>query len=84
MIPTQHAKLNRQVMELIKKGFVREIISPCVVLTLLTPKKDNKWRMCKYSRAINKITIKYRFPIWRLEDMMDVLSRDKYFSNIDL
>lgn len=57
--PTQHANLNQQVTKLINKGVVRAIMSPCVVLTLLTPKKDNMWRMCTYSRAINKITIKY-------------------------
>jgi hypothetical protein len=84
MIPTQHAELNRQVTKLIKKGVVRESMNPCVVSTLLTPKKDNTWRMCTDSGAINKITIKYWFPIPRLEDMMDVLAGAKYFSKIDL
>ena len=59
MCPTQHAKLNWKVTKLIKKGVVRESTSPCVVPTLLTPKKDNMWTMCIDSRAINKITIKY-------------------------
>ena len=83
-MPTQHAELNRQVIELIKKGMLRESVSPCVVLALLTPKKDNTWRMCTNSREINKITIKYLFPIPLLYDMMDVLSRDKYFSKTNL
>jgi len=62
-----------QVDELISKGLVTKSLSPCAVLALLVPKKDERMHMCVDSHVINKVTIKYRHPIPQLEDMLDEL-----------
>ena len=51
--------------------------------TVLSPKKGGEWRMCTNSKAINKIIVRYRFPLTRMDDLMDCLSGAKYFSKID-
>ncbi|CAJ2644921.1 unnamed protein product [Trifolium pratense] len=61
--PQQTQETQKQVAELVSKGWVRESLSPCAVPVILVPKKDGSWRMCTDCRAVNNITIKYRHPI---------------------
>jgi hypothetical protein len=63
---------------------MKESLNPCVVPKILNPKKDGGWHMCTDSIGINKITIRHRFPLHHIDDLMDCLSGSKYFSKIDL
>ncbi|GLJ42659.1 hypothetical protein SUGI_0884240 [Cryptomeria japonica] len=84
MTPSQNEEIAKQVQELLDKGFIKKSLSPCVVPTMLVPKKGGKWRMCTDSREINKITIRYRFPMPRIEDLLDNLGGASYFTKVDL
>ncbi|MCO5560432.1 hypothetical protein L7F22_014047 [Adiantum nelumboides] len=81
---TQQEEIMRQVNELVEKGMVRPSSSPFCSPVLLVHKKDGTYRMCVDYRALNKITIKNRFPVPRIEDLFDKLQGSTYFSRIDL
>ncbi|MCO5597790.1 hypothetical protein L7F22_051872 [Adiantum nelumboides] len=80
----QQEEIMRQVNELVEKGMVRPSSSPFCSPVLLVQKKDGTYRMCVDYRALNRITIKNRFPMPRVEDLFDKLQGSIYFSRIDL
>jgi hypothetical protein len=82
--PDETKEIQQQVQDLLDRGYIHESLSPCSVPVLLVPKKDGTWRMCVDCRAMNNITIQYRYPIPHLDDMLDKLSGSVIFSKIDL
>ena len=80
----ENAKIKKQVQELLEKGFIRPSTSPCGSPIVLVRKKEGSWRMCIDYRALNKITIKNRYSLPRIDDLLDQLKEAVYFSKLDL
>ncbi|MCO5550838.1 hypothetical protein L7F22_004331 [Adiantum nelumboides] len=81
---SQQEEIMKQASELLEKGLVRPSSSPYCSVVLLVLKKDSTFRMCVDYRSLNKITIKNRFPIPRIDDILDKLQGARIFSCIDL
>jgi hypothetical protein len=82
--PEETKEIERQIHDLLQKGYVRESLSPCAVLVILVPKSDDTLQMCMDCHPINAITVHCRHPIPRLDDMLDELAGSTIFSKIDL
>jgi hypothetical protein len=77
-------KLKVQLEELLTKGYIKPSKSLYGALVLFVHKKDGTLRMCVDYRAIKKVIVKNRYPLPRINDLFDRLSRIKVFSRIDL
>ncbi|KAF5816849.1 putative nucleotidyltransferase, Ribonuclease H [Helianthus annuus] len=77
-------ELSNQLQVLSDKGFIRPSFSPWGAPVLFVKKKDGSFRMCIDYRELNKLTIKNRYPLPRIDDLFDQLQGASYFSKIDL
>ena len=84
MAPAELKELRVQLDELIHKGFIRLSSSPWGAPVLFVKKKDGSLRLCIDYRELNKLTIKNKYPLPRIDDLFDQLRGCKNFTKIDL
>ncbi|GJT42077.1 putative reverse transcriptase domain-containing protein [Tanacetum coccineum] len=77
-------ELSDQLKELSNKGFIRPSSSPWGASVLFVKKKDGSFQMCIDYRELNKLTMKNRYPLPRIDDLFDQLQGSNVYSKIDL
>ncbi|KAL4022780.1 hypothetical protein IC575_016525 [Cucumis melo] len=84
MAPTELKELEVQLQELLNKGFIRPSVSSWGAPVLFVKKKDGSIRLCIDYREFNKVTVKNKYPLPRIDDLFDQLQGATVFSKIDL
>ncbi|GJW53278.1 putative reverse transcriptase domain-containing protein [Tanacetum coccineum] len=84
LAPSEMKELSEQLKELSDKGFIRPSSSPWGAPVLFFKKKDGSFRMCIDYRELNKLTVKNRYPLPRIDDLFDQLQGSSVYSKIDL
>ena len=84
MAPAELAELKKQLEDFLEKQFIRSSVSPWGAPMLLVKKKDGSSRLCIGYKQLNKLTIKNKYPLPRIDELMDELHGVVVFSKIDL
>ncbi|GJR47002.1 putative reverse transcriptase domain-containing protein [Tanacetum coccineum] len=84
LAPSEMKELSNQLQELSDKGFIRPNSSPWGAPVLFVKKKDGSFQMCIDYRELNKLTVKNRYPLPRIDDLFDQLQGSSVYSKIDL
>ena len=84
MAPVELLELRVQLQELLDKGFIRPSTSPWGAPVLFVKKKDKTLRLCIDYRQLNRVTIKNRYPLPRIDDLFDQLRGARVYFKIDL
>ena len=84
MAPIELVELKKQIEDLLEKKFIRPSASPWGAPMLLVKKKDGSSQLCVDYRKLNKLTIKNKYPLPRIDDLLDQLRGAVVFSKIDL
>ena len=84
MVPVELQALRVQLQEVLDKGFIRPSTSPWGALVLFARKKGKTLRLCIDYRQLNRVTIKNRYPLPRIDDLFDQLQGARVYSKIDL
>ncbi|GJX21106.1 putative reverse transcriptase domain-containing protein [Tanacetum coccineum] len=84
LAPSEMQELSNQLQELADRGFIRPSTSPWGAPVLFVKKKDIYFRMCIDYRELNKLTIKNRYPLPKIDDLFDQLQGSSVYSKIDL
>ena len=84
MDPLELKDLKLQLQELLEKGFILPNVSPWGAPVLFVKKKDGTLRLCIDYRQLNKLTVKNKYPLPRIDDLFDQLKGASIFSKIDL
>ena len=84
MAPLELKELKLQLQELLEKGFIRPSVSPWGAPVFFVKNKDGTLRLCIDYRQLNKLTVKNKYPLPRIDDLFDQLKGASIFSKIDL